>query len=609
MIRWLSVIGKAALCITGMLVIGLIHADGEMQAPIKSVGGQRLDQKSVGGQLQSSEKKAIGVQPTAQENLSPSGKRWAILIGISIEGLKYAHRDAALLYAVLTDPKGARFAPENIFLLVHSDQREWALSEFAQQLDIPPNRVAPPGESFNPERHRVAPATTENIETLFRYFQQNSAVQAGDTLLFFFSGHGTVISDEAGRDTVYLQIEPGARPAGAGAPFEKTVSPQSSDKTVVGVQQPRVPAPVKMDGLIALTRVAEVLASSPATTQLVILDACRSGSAIVRDMTGLSLRRLFGINRPVSNLNPAYAVFLSCAEGQLSIEDENYIQHGAFAYFFARALQGAADSNEDGKLTVGEIKEYLERTVPYFTQQYVRGFQTPLIGHTAGNASILDCPTPYRGLAIQVSPPDAKVEVTGSKVIREVGTPEWLKLAVFEDTMGWAPTYEVKISHRKMGDVVFITPVEALGATTIHVALDTTLQRGRRVLRGSRFTVDSPSLGMVVIELPATFLRSRRTKPFLQITLNNASRMGSAPLITLSMPNDEKIEVSFPQQAIPYGLSAVKLREIHFGFPERQDAPVNVSIRYQVRIGQVWLPKTWEGQVAPSVTPAQQARR
>jgi uncharacterized caspase-like protein len=574
------------------------------QNPVKSVGGQRQEQKTVGGRTLPADSKS------ANEQAAPAntGSKWAVLIGASVENLKYAHEDAALLYQVLTDPQGADFKPENVYLLVNAEQTGWDLLNFARRLTIPPSWVAAPEEAFDPARHRVALATVPNIERLLAYLAANPVIPTGGTLFFFFSGHGTVMPDESGRDTVYLQIEPRRASGSASVPSEKsvTVSPQP-EKPTVGVQQPRVPAPTPTSAwLLPLTRFTEVLVNSPAMTQIVALDACRSGDAIIRDITGLSLRRLFGLSRPPANPNPAYAVLLSCAEGQLSLEDENYIRHGVFAYFLARALQGAADRDGDGKLTIVEMKDYLEYIVPRFTQQYARGFQTPLIGHTAGSASLLDCPTHLRGLTVQVSPPDTTVEIIGGKTIKEMENPEWLKLSVFEDALGWTPTYSMKISHPALGEVRFTVPVVTKGVCTIRADMNATLQKGKRTQKGYRFIVNHPDAGMLLCELPAAYERSRQRKQPIHIAFTGIQQ--NAPLLQLTTPDGKNWTVNLPTEAMPYDPSQVRFQEIQLRWPDKPESPAEVFIRYHVQIGQVWLPKTWEGQV-PLAAPAQQAKR
>lgn len=563
-------VATMAICMMGMLVFASMPAPYDTQ-PAKSVGGQKQEQKTVGGQLQKQDEKAVGGQSVSRQVQPPTSKRWAILIGVSVDGLRYAHEDAALLYQVLTDPRGANFKPENIFLLVRSDSKGWNIVDFAQRLSIPIDQVVPPDKEFDPQKHHIALATEANIEKLFSYLEMNPIIERDDTLLFFFSGHG-----DAREGVVTLQVE-------------SRGSVSSADKVVT---------PSSQASLIPLARIARLMASSRADTQIVILDACRSGEAIGRDVTGLSLRRLFSITRPPEAPNPAYAVFLSCSEGQYSVEDQNYLKQGVFTYFFARALQGAADSDGDGNLTAAELKDYLEQVVPRFTQEYVRGYQTPLVGHTAGGASLLDCPTHFRGLTLQISPPDAKVEVIGRRVVKEASNPEWMKLSVYEDAFGWTPEYRVKVSHRQFGEVVLI-PLGVLGVTTSRIDLNARLRVDGRTVKGYRFVVNCPDTGTVELEIPA--------KSPLHIVLKGVSA-DDPTLVKLSLPDKEEMVLGLPE-AIPYQSLPIKLKEVRVTFPIKQETAADAFIRYQVQIGQRWIPKAWKGKIDLVTAPAKEVKR
>jgi hypothetical protein len=56
--------------------------------------------------------------------------------------------------------------------------------------------------------------------------------------------------------------------------------------------------------------------------------------------------------------------------------------HSLFTYFFLKGIQGAADGNGDGAITVAEIKAYLESQVPYMARRLGGVDQVPVI---AGN--------------------------------------------------------------------------------------------------------------------------------------------------------------------------------------------------------------------------------
>ena len=88
-------------------------------------------------------------------------KRWGIIIGInayddpSINGLQYAAPDARSIYEVLTHPQTGSFKAEHLHLLTSGSENQ-------------------------PTRHNIL----ESLSLL------NQIIQSGDTVFFYFAGHG-----------------------------------------------------------------------------------------------------------------------------------------------------------------------------------------------------------------------------------------------------------------------------------------------------------------------------------------------------------------------------------------------------------------------------------
>jgi hypothetical protein len=579
------------------------------QSSTKSVGGQQRDQKAIGGRTRQP------TSPQSPEAPTPRSGKWAVLIGVSVDGLQYAHADALLLYETLCNTNG--FEPEHVYLLLRHEQH--SVTELVRRYPIPSEWIAETAAEFKPDKHRVAPATSETIQRLLSYLgdRATSPIRTGDTFLFFFSGHGTAYSPtaESEADAVFLQIEPllgqkvmptSQKTVSIAVEQEKSVTVQP-EKTVGSVQQPRTvtpaPTPSQTTALLPLSRLRQSLETSRATTQIVILDACRSGNAVETDVHGVMLRRLFGINRAPDNPNPAYVVMLSCTAGQFSIEDSEYLQHGVFAYFLARALNGAADINRDGQLTIAELKDYLEATMPNFTQNYIRGFQTPLISHTAGSAALFDCPASRSGLVIQTAPGNAEVWVKG--IVNRI--PIWRRLPDPTGKFDWEPEYEVKVSHQN-GQVQLRLPAEATGATSVMINFDAWLQMEKRSQKGFHFVISYPSVGTLSLEIPSTLARALMTgtQP-LQITFYQPVKGSS--LLKLSN-GQSTLNIPIPETAIPYGDEfAIRFERIHLQLPAKQEDQAAMTLEYRVRIGQIWLPKIWEGKIPLPTLAARRVQR
>lgn len=99
----------------------------------------------------------------------------------------------------------------------------------------------------------------------------------------------------------------------------------------------------------------------------IILDACFSGFGIQRSVSGVR------IVEDVKEEIPNGSIMTSSAASQEStwLDQE---EHGMFTYFFMRALHDkeVADVNQDKKLTIGEIYDYVSNSnegVPYYARR------------------------------------------------------------------------------------------------------------------------------------------------------------------------------------------------------------------------------------------------
>jgi hypothetical protein len=62
--------------------------------------------------------------------------------------------------------------------------------------------------------------------------------------------------------------------------------------------------------------------------------------------------------------------------------------HSLFTYFFLKGLQGEADTNKDGKITMAEMKAYLSDQVPYMARRLTGNEQQPqFIGNDTDEVS------------------------------------------------------------------------------------------------------------------------------------------------------------------------------------------------------------------------------
>jgi murein DD-endopeptidase MepM/ murein hydrolase activator NlpD len=108
------------------------------------------------------------------------------------------------------------------------------------------------------------------------------------------------------------------------------------------------------------------------------IDACYSGQTKAGDV-------LIANARPVTlksdaNLYPTnFTVITASANDQISSSSPE-LKHGIFSFFLMKGMEGEADVNQDGKITVGEMQEYLSDKVARQAMTLNRKQNTQLVG-------------------------------------------------------------------------------------------------------------------------------------------------------------------------------------------------------------------------------------
>lgn len=86
---------------------------------------------------------------------------------------------------------------------------------------------------------------------------------------------------------------------------------------------------------------------------------------------------------------PAGAVLMTSASvDQVSVWYPEK-RHSLFTYYFLKGLQGEADHNKDGKITVGELSEYLNEHVPYMARRLKGLEQQPVVMGNPGDVMVV----------------------------------------------------------------------------------------------------------------------------------------------------------------------------------------------------------------------------
>lgn len=114
------------------------------------------------------------------------------------------------------------------------------------------------------------------------------------------------------------------------------------------------------------TLVQQKMKHIKALKQIVIMDACQSGASVE-----LLAMRGAGEEKAIAQLSRSAGIHvLASAGGEQNAKEIASLGHGLFTYVLINALNGKADgSPKDGKVTVYELKSYLDDQVPELNQQ------------------------------------------------------------------------------------------------------------------------------------------------------------------------------------------------------------------------------------------------
>jgi WD40 repeat protein len=199
-------------------------------------------------------------------------------------------------------------------------------------------------------------ATKENIVKGFKSIIARAKPE--DVFLFYYAGHGTL--DEDNKD------------ADGNAPFYFV----PTDVTKLYGD----PELLRSKG-ISGAELGDYLTQIKSRKQIVLTDACHSGGII---KTGIKVRAAANDERAIVQLARSSGVVWIASSGSKQFATEfEQLKHGVFTYALLEALDGKAD-NGDRKVTVNELKIFMEERVPELTKQYGGEAQYP-IGYITGN--------------------------------------------------------------------------------------------------------------------------------------------------------------------------------------------------------------------------------
>ena len=124
------------------------------------------------------------------------------------------------------------------------------------------------------------------------------------------------------------------------------------------------------DTAILRDRLFSDIASANPRSVTVFLDTCYSGTTRGTDM--LIASRPIAIKALEQSIPDNFTV-MTAARGDQTAKPLEEAKHGMFSYFLMKGMEGEADSNQDNKITAGELHQYVQQNVV----QQSSGSQTP----------------------------------------------------------------------------------------------------------------------------------------------------------------------------------------------------------------------------------------
>jgi hypothetical protein len=123
--------------------------------------------------------------------------------------------------------------------------------------------------------------------------------------------------------------------------------------------------------------VALLTASKPKSVTMFI-DACYSGQTRGGE-TLLASARPIALKSDTNVFPSNFTVISASANDQISSSSPE-LKHGIFSFYLMKGMEGDADGNKDGKITAGEMQEYLSDKVSRQAMSMSRKQETQLVG-------------------------------------------------------------------------------------------------------------------------------------------------------------------------------------------------------------------------------------
>jgi len=129
---------------------------------------------------------------------------------------------------------------------------------------------------------------------------------------------------------------------------------------------------------ISQREIVDALKSAQAKSVTMFIDSCYSGQ-IRTGETLLASARPVVLTVQDTAYPPEFTVITASASDQIASSSPD-LKHGIFSYYLMKGLEGEADENKDGTITIGKLQTYLAERVPRFAMTMSRKQEPQLTG-------------------------------------------------------------------------------------------------------------------------------------------------------------------------------------------------------------------------------------
>jgi uncharacterized caspase-like protein len=186
----------------------------------------------------------------------------------------------------------------------------------------------------NVELHSLFDQEASRANILRKLDDLAAMIQPEDVFIFYYAGHGSMVDNQ-----FY---------------FIPTESIRLYDASSLKTEA------------IEASMLQDKLKNIKALKQLIIMDACQSGGSVE-----LLATRGASEEKAIAQLSRSAGIHVMASAGSDQFATEfAELGHGLFTYLLLKALQGDADgAPKDGKVTIYELKSYLDDQVPEMTRK------------------------------------------------------------------------------------------------------------------------------------------------------------------------------------------------------------------------------------------------